>query len=145
MKNAIILSILACTILVSFSFITPNKNVTKNTDDLAYYFFLEFTPGSTSDYSKTRYISNFIYYAGYDDCGNSYDFEPKAKRAFEDYIKANHNESYVRPTMTYSKKLNSTDKIKTNQQAREVLDKYLGDEKGKGNQVVQTNFSYTCE
>lgn len=144
-KNVVILSILACTILVSYAFITPNKNVTKNTDDLAYYFFLEYTPGSTSDYSKTRYISNFIYYAGYNDCGNSYDFEPKAKRAFENFIKAKYNESNIKHTMTYSKKLNSTDKIKTNQQAREVLDKYLADQKSKGNQVFQTNFSYSCE
>lgn len=128
--------------LTSTAFVDNEKEI--NTEGLDYYFFLEYTPGSTSDYSKTRYISSFIYYSGYGDCGNSYDFEPKAKKAFENYIKANHNESYVKHTMTYSQKLNSTDKIKSTQQAREVLDKYLADQKSKGNQVIQTNFSYSC-
>lgn len=145
MKKGIALLVIALTVAVSSAFITKPTSEVKNTDDLAYYFFLEYTPGSTSDYSKTRYISSFIYYAGYDDCGNSYDFEPKAKRAFENFIKAKYNESYVKHTMTNSQKLNSTDKIKTTQQAREVLDKYLSDQKSKGNQVIQTNFSYSCE
>jgi hypothetical protein len=145
MKNAIFLSILICTILVSYAFIAPDKNEVKSTDDLAYYFFLEYKPGSTSDYSKKRYISNFIYYAGYNDCGYDYDLKTKAKRAFENHIKANYDESYVQHTMTYSQKLNSTDKIKSTQQAREVLDKYLADQKSKGNQVIQTNFTYSCE
>ncbi|TVZ59287.1 hypothetical protein NA63_1815 [Flavobacteriaceae bacterium MAR_2010_105] len=145
MKKGISLLMIALTFVVSTAFISKNKNEVKTFDDLAYYFFLEYTPGSTSDYSKTRYISSFIYYTGYDDCGNSYDFEPKAKRAFENYIKANYDESYVKHTMTYNKKLNSTDKIKSTQQAREVLDKYLTDQKSKGNQVMQTNFAFSCE
>ena len=46
--------------------------------------------------------------------------------------------------MTYSKQINSTDKIKTPQQAKDVLNEYVADEKAKGNNVVQTNFTYSC-
>lgn len=145
MKKVALSAIIVGTIVLSSAFISNSKSEVKTSDDLAYYFFLEYTPGSTSDYSKTRYISSFIYYSGYDDCGNDYDFKPKAQRAFENHIKANYDESYVRHTLTYSQKLNSTDKIKTNQQAREVLNKYLADQKSKGNQVIQTNFTYSCE
>lgn len=130
-------------LLTTTAFVDKDKEII--TEGLDYYFFLEYTPGSTSDYSKTRYISSFIYYSGYDDCGNDYDFTPKAKRAFENHIKANYGESYVQHTRTHNQKLYSTDKIKSTQQAREVLDKYLADQKGKGNDVVQTTFSYSCE
>jgi hypothetical protein len=112
--------------------------------DQGYYFFLEFQPGSSSDYSNTRYISSIIYYEGYDGCGNDYDFKPKVQKAFENYIKANYNESYVRHNRTFDKKTNSTDKIKTTQQAKDVINKYVADEKAKGNTVVQTAFTYSC-
>lgn len=145
MKKGIALLMIALTFVVSSAFITKPMSELKKIEKLDYYFFLEYTPGSTSDYSKTRYISSFIYYSGYDDCGNSYDFEPKAKKAFENHIKANYDESYVKHTMTYSQRLNSTDKIKSTQQAREVLDKYIGEQKSKGRQVIQTTFSYSCD
>lgn len=137
------ISVGAFLFLTSTAFVDNEKEI--NTEGLDYYFFLEYTPGSTSDYSKTRYISSFIYYSGYDDCGNSYDFEPKAKRAFENHIKANYDESSVRHTQTYSQQLNSTNKIKSTQQASEVLDKYLADQKAKGRNVIKTSFSYSCE
>ncbi len=145
MKKVALSAIIVGTLVLSSAFISNNKSDLKTTDDLAYYFFLEYTPGSTSDYSKTRYISSFIYYPGYDDCGYDYDFTPKAKRAFENHIKAKYDESYVRHTGTYNQKLYSTDKIKSTQQAREVLDKYLAEQNDKGNDVVQTTFSYSCE
>jgi len=144
MKKAVMLTAIVATMIISSAYIRKEKKEVKP-EDLSYYFFLEYQPGSTSDYSKTRYISSFIYYSGYDACGNSYDFEPKAKRAFENYIKANYNESYVRHNRTYKQKLNSTDKIKSPQQAREVLDEYIAKQKEDGRQVIQTNFSYSCE
>ncbi|MGV8946387.1 MAG: hypothetical protein ACOH1N_08165 [Lutibacter sp.] len=143
LQKAMSLAVLSLLFMASTSFIDNNK-ATK-TEGLDYYFFLEYTPGSSSDYSKTRYISSFIYYASYDECGNDYDFIPKAQRAFENYIKANYNESYIRHTMTYFKKLNTTDKIKTLQQGRDVLNKYLADHKRDGHNVIQTSFSYSCE
>lgn len=132
-------------LMVSSTAFTDNKE-TVNAEKFDYYFFLEYTPGSTSDYSKTRYISSFIYYAGYDECGNDYDFIPKAKKAFANYIKANYDESNVTHTQTYDNKLHSSsEKIKTNQQGREVLDNYLADQKSDGRNVIQTTFSYYCE
>lgn len=143
-KTAVMFTAIVGTLILSSAFIAKSKKEAKR-EDLSYYFFLEYQPGSTSDYSKTRYISSFIYYSGYDDCGNSYDFEPKAKKAFENYIKAYYNESYVRHNRTYKQKLNSTDKIKSPQQAREVLDEYITKQKEDGRQVIETNFSYSCE
>ncbi|MFA5298252.1 MAG: hypothetical protein WC389_08615 [Lutibacter sp.] len=143
LKKAITFSVVLLLFVSSSSFTDNKKEI--NIQKFDYYFFLEYTPGSTSDYSKTRYISGFIYYAGYDECGYDYDFIPKAKRAFENHIKANYDESYVSHTMTHSQKMYSTDKIKTNQQAREVLDKYLADKKKEGKTVIQTSFSYSCE
>lgn len=41
--------------------------------------------------------------------------------------------------------LKRIDRIKSTQQAREVLDEYLGEQKEKGRKVIQTNFSFSCE
>jgi len=144
MKKAVMLTAIVVTLILSSAFIAKSKKEVKP-EDLSYYFFLEYQPGSTSDYSKTRYISSFIYYEGYESCKESYTFEKKAKQAFENYIKANYNESYVRHNMTYEQILHSTDKIKSPQQAREVLDDYIAKQKKDGRQVIQTNFSYSCE
>ena len=142
MKKAMSVMVLFVLFVSSTSFV-DNKCVIQN-QSLGYYFFLEFTPGSSSDYNNTRYITSVIYYEGYDGCGYDYDFKPKAQRAFENYIKANYSESYVRHSRTYDQKINSTDKIKTPQQARDVLNKYVADEKVKGKNVIQTSFTYSC-
>jgi len=117
---------------------SPTKN--------EYYFFFSTTPKEVGVmYNKKRYLSTFIYYTGYDACSYNYDFERKAKNAFENYIKAQYDEEMIDGTMTISTKLFSTDKATTRQQLSEKMNAWIADEKKDGHIIIHTNFSYSCE
>ncbi len=114
-------------------------------EKLDYYFFIEADLDNGNPESRTFYISGLIYYQGYDECGADYDFKRKAERAFEAHLKARYTVKSLRIGRTFSTRVNSTDKLKTRQQAEEKMNNYIADEESKNYTVRKTNFSYNCE
>lgn len=114
-------------------------------EKLDYYFFIEADLDYGNPDSHTFYISDLIYYKGYDECGADYDFVRKAKQAFEAHLKAKYDVKRLSIGRTFSTKVNATDKLKTRQQAQEKMNNYIAEEKNDNYTVRQTNFSYSCE
>jgi hypothetical protein len=114
-------------------------------EKLDYYFFIEADLDYGNPESHTFYISSIIYYQGYDECGADYDFKRKAERAFQAYLEAKYDVKRLRIGRTFATKVNSTDKLKTRQQAEEKMNSYIADEKKRDYTVRKTNFSYSCE
>ena len=138
------LTAVVVTLILSSAFTTKSYKKIKS-EDLSYYFFIEASASkNSSDYNKTRYVSDYIHYEGYESCRETYTFEKKAKKAFEDYLRA--NESYEgNPSFIRVISGGSNDKLQTRQAIQQKMNKYLGEEKNKDHEVIKTNFSYSCE
>ena len=78
-------------VILAMLFIATSAFVSKeneNNDSYACYIYLYFH--DKNDYNKV-YVSGACHYEGYEKCGQTYNRQPKAEKAFKSYIGANYD------------------------------------------------------
>jgi hypothetical protein len=113
-------------------------------------YFFAYVPAVYQE-NKTAYFSDLIYFTNPYDCGQDYDFEAKVRKAFSNYLSANYNDIFPYGTQNVwiaAYKENSTSTyLKSTQEAYDRMNalksKILSD--SEQNEVILTNFSYSCE
>ncbi len=133
-------------ILSSFN----NKAVCQSKEYEEVYFYI-YISGTWTE-NKTSYVSEPIYYTGYEECNDmpGYEFQNKAKAAFAVYLKANYY-SVFKYASTNNMQIiqyanNSTSRyLKTRQEASDRLNALKAEELDKDYEVAMTLFNYSCE
>lgn len=148
MKKLIsITSILFIVIATSSFTFNTNPLLKPVANSEGYYFFFSANPNKVynGDDSKLRYISTILYYTDNGTCNDPYQKQADAKRAFGTYLKAEYDDiKNLEITQVGDFYMEKKYSSKTMQDAKEKQNQYITDEKAKGNTVVKTNFSYSC-
>lgn len=133
----IFLPFLTLLVITLSSFITNEKKVTADYNNFYIYVYFH-----DKNDDKTIYVSEAIHFEGENNCGKSYDWRPKVERAFRTYIEAKY--SNVSPDYTYLIGSTSGNYLSSKQEAYDALNKFISQEKNRGNSITKTPFNYSC-
>lgn len=132
-----LLPFLALLVITLSSFISKEKKATVDSNNFYIYVYFH-----DKNDDNTIYVSDAIHYEGYEKCGKSYDWRPKAEKAFKAYVEANYNN--VNPDYTYMIGSTTGYYLSSKREANEALNKWMSEEKNKGNSITKTAFNYYC-
>ena len=133
-----ILPILVLLVFTLSSFIIKEKKTVVDSNNYYIYFYFH-----DKNDDKTIYISEAIHYEGNDKCGKDYNWSTEVKKIFMTYVEANYND--VSPYTIYTIPSNASYYyLSSKQEASEALNKWIVEEKRKGNSIVKTSFNHNC-
>lgn len=147
-KTAVMLTAVVVTMIMSSAFIT--KEIEPNLEEGTYFFL---AVSGVHQKNNVAYVSNIMYYNGTESCGNQKKevFHREAKIAFNNYLKAKHNDEFPYGSTNISvhqfrgTTAQTGEYMFTRQQATTRMNSWAGDEESDGYKVFYTEFGFSCE
>ena len=136
--------------LIFFILITFYSDLHKSSTTADGYYAFIVLDGVWKD-NKTAYASQVIFYPGYGACNKveDSDFFKKAKRNFNDHLKAYYsdifpNGEYNNLTLIEHRKFSTYGRLTNRSQAEQRMVEWVSSQKEQGYNVVLTKFVFDC-